>query len=195
MATPDAGGERRKSATVMFTDLVESTSMAERLDPEALAQVLGRYFSVARTVVERHGGTVEKFIGDAVVARFGVEQVREDDALRAVRSGLELREAVEGLSEELDSAYGVRLRLRTGINTGDVLVNRAQADNLAVSHAVSMAARLEQAAGADEVIVGEATFRLLGAGVDATPIEPLGVKGSSTPLLAWRVAGVLATPV
>ncbi len=166
--------------------------MAERLDPEALADVLGRYFAVARSVVEGHGGTVEKFIGDAVVAMFGVERVREDDALRAVRTGLELREAVDRLNDDLDAAYGVRLRIRTGINTGEVLVNPGQADNLAVGHAVSMAARLEQAAGPDQVVVGEPTFRLLGSGVEATPIDPLAVKGSSVPLRAWRVDGLVA---
>ena len=164
--------------------------MAERLDPEALAGVLARYFAVARSAVERHGGSVEKFIGDAVVAMFGVERVREDDALRAVRTGLDLREAVDRLNEELGPAFGVRLRLRTGINTGEVLVDDTRTDSLAVGHAVSMAARLEQAAGADEVVVGEPTYRLLGDGVDATELQPLAVKGSSLPLRAWRIAGL-----
>jgi class 3 adenylate cyclase/tetratricopeptide (TPR) repeat protein len=189
-----AASERRKTVTVVFTDLVESTSMAERLDPEALSTILGRYFALARSIAERHGGTVEKFIGDAVVAMFGVRQVREDDALRAVRTAVELRDAVGRLNDELDAAFGVRLRLRTGINTGEVLVDQAQTDSLAVGHPVSMAARLEQGAGPDEVVIGEPTFRLVGTAVDARPIEPLAVKGSSVPLLAWRVDGLAATP-
>ena len=162
IAPPGPPAERRKTITVVFTDLVESTSMAEQLDPEALSAVLARYFAVARATVERHGGAVEKFIGDAVVAMFGVEALREDDAIRAVRTAIELRDAVDRLNDDLEPAFGVRLRVRTGVNTGEVVVDAAQADSLAVGHAVSMAARLEQAAGPGEVIVGEQTFHLLG---------------------------------
>ena len=178
----------------MFTDLVESTSMAEALDPEALAAVLGRYFGDARSIVEAHGGTVEKFVGDAVVAMFGIKQVREDDALRAVRTALELRGRVEQLNDELEPVFGVRLRLRTGINTGEVLVDDTHDDSLAVGHAISMAARLEQAAGPDEVVAGEPTLRLVAAGVDAVELEPQAVKGSSAPLRTWRIDGLRTTP-
>src|SRR2546423_7991171 len=109
----EAARELRKTITVVFTDLVDSTSMAERLDPEVLSGVLSRYFEKMRIVVERHGGTVEKFIGDAVVAMFGVTDLHEDDAVRAVRAAIEMRDAVENVNVELEARYGVRLRTRT----------------------------------------------------------------------------------
>jgi class 3 adenylate cyclase/tetratricopeptide (TPR) repeat protein len=186
--------ERRKTITAVFTDLVESTSMAERLDPEALSAVLARYFAIARTTVEQHGGIVEKFIGDAVVAMFGIEQLREDDAVRAVRTAIDLRDAVERLNDELESAFGVRLRVRSGINTGEVVVATSSAESLAVGHAVSMAARLEQAAAPGEIVIGDQTYRLTRGEIGVTSLEPLAVKGSTVPLAAWRVDRLIATP-
>src|SRR6185312_10396940 len=113
--------------------------------PEALRAIMGRYFDVARTAIERHGGTVEKFIGDAVMAVFGIPVVHEDDALRAVRAALELRDAVE-------------IDVRIGVNTGEVVTGGA--DTLATGDAVNVAARLEQAAGTGEVLLGEQTYAL-----------------------------------
>src|SRR6476659_6450951 len=110
--------EVRKTVTLLFTDVTGSTAMGETLDPEAYRGVMGRYFDVARAAVERHGGTVEKFVGDAVLAVFGVPEVREDDALRAVRAAHELNAAVQMLSTELERTLGVRLEIRTGVNTG-----------------------------------------------------------------------------
>src|SRR5438128_4799393 len=138
LAAP-AEREARKIVTILFCDLVESTKLAERFDPEALQRLLARYFVGARTIVERHGGTVEKFIGDAVMAVFGVPTIREDDALRAVRAAQELRDAVD-------------IPVRIGVNTGEVVTGSG--DSLVTGDAVNVAARLEQAAGQGEVLLG-----------------------------------------
>jgi len=107
--------------TVLFSDVTGSTSLGELLDPESLRNVLSRYFDLARTVVQRHGGTVEKFIGDAVMAVFGVPAAHEDDALRAVRAATEVRENLAALNEELERESGVRLQTRIGVNSGEVV--------------------------------------------------------------------------
>jgi hypothetical protein len=107
--------EVRKTVTVLFCDVSGSTALGERIDPESLRRVMARYFETAKTIVERHGGTVEKFIGDAVMAVFGVPAVHEDDALRAVRAADELRGGLVGLNEELERSYGTRLDLRMGV--------------------------------------------------------------------------------
>src|SRR5207244_3851609 len=109
--------ESRKVVTILFSDVTGSTSLGEQLDPETLRQVMGRFYDVGRAVVARHGGTVEKFIGDALMAVFGVPQVHEDDALRAVRAALDLVAELERVNDELEASYGVRLALRTGLNT------------------------------------------------------------------------------
>jgi len=131
----------RKTVTVLFADLVESTSLAESLDPEALSAVLNRYFAEMRSIVEAHGGSVEKFIGDAVVGFFGVPQVHEDDAVRATRAALAMLDALENLNTGRKLPAGVELRARIGINTGEVAVTTGS-DSIALGHAVSMAARL-----------------------------------------------------
>ena len=121
---------------------------------------MGRYFAVARAAVERHGGTVEKFVGDAVLAVFGVPEVHEDDALRAVRAADELNDAVAALSERLLTELGVRLAIRTGVNTGSVVTGSARAGgSFATGDAVNTAARLEQAAGNGEVLLGALDVR------------------------------------
>jgi class 3 adenylate cyclase len=119
--TPVAGPsdrESRRTVTLLFTDVTGSTAMGEQLDPEAYRGVMGRYFHVARAAIERHGGTVEKFVGDAVLAVFGVPDVHEDDALRAVRAAHELNTEVLALADALTSELGVQLAIRTGVNTG-----------------------------------------------------------------------------
>src|SRR3954452_24325 len=113
--------EQRKTVTILFCDVAGSTELGERLDPESFRGLLARYFEQARLVIERHGGTVEKFIGDAVMAAFGVPVVHEDDALRAVRSAVELREAIAELNPELEGTYGATLDVRIGVNTGEVV--------------------------------------------------------------------------
>ncbi len=167
--------EQRKVVTVLFCDVSGSTALGEQLDPEALRTVMGRYFDVARAAIERHGGTLEKFIGDAVMAVFGVPTVREDDALRAVRAAQELRDAVE-------------IDVRIGVNTGEVVTGSG--DSLVTGDAVNVAARLEQAAGAGEVLLGDATHRLVRDAVDAELLPPLEAKGKSTPVTAYRLRAV-----
>src|SRR5439155_19509477 len=116
-----AARESRKTVTVLFCDVTGSTALGERIDPESLRNVMARYFETAKEAIERHGGTVEKFIGDAVMAVFGVPVVHEDDALRAVRAADEMRERLAELNRELESVWGVRLEMRIGINTGGVV--------------------------------------------------------------------------
>src|ERR687883_2073998 len=109
---------QRKTVTVLFCDVTGSTALGESTDPEALRALLARYFDEMKAIVERHGGTVEKFIGDAVMAVFGVPTVHEDDALRAVGAAGDLREALAALNDELVEPFGIRLEVRIGINTG-----------------------------------------------------------------------------
>src|SRR4051794_33389103 len=137
-----AAAETRKTVTVVFTDVTGSTAIGERLDPETLRRVMSRYFDEMREAVEAHGGVVEKFIGDAVMAVFGIPRVHEDDAVRAVRAAAEIRERLPALAAEV----GVSLTWRTGVNTGRVVVGGGQ--SLIVGDAGNVAARLEQAAAA-----------------------------------------------
>src|SRR5205823_6626782 len=150
-----ASREERKRVTVLFCDVVGSTALGERLEPETVRRMLGRYFETARKVVEDHGGSVEKFIGDAVMAVFGVPVLHEDDAVRAVRAAAELREALGPLNEELMREYGTTLALRIGVNTGEVVTGSDE--RLATGDAVNVAARLEQGAGPNEILLGAET--------------------------------------
>jgi class 3 adenylate cyclase len=192
--TPVAAGrehELRKTVTLLFTDVTGSTVLGELLDPEAYRAVMGRYFAVARDVVERHGGIVEKFVGDAVLAVFGIPDVREDDALRAVRAAADLQGGLQRLSEELQAELGVRLQVRTGVNTGPVVAGSARAGGaFATGDAVNTAARLEQAAPPGEVLLGATTYELVRDAVEVEPIEPVSAKGKSVPLVAFRLLGV-----
>ncbi|HEX7311928.1 MAG TPA: adenylate/guanylate cyclase domain-containing protein [Gaiellaceae bacterium] len=180
--------ELRKVVTVLFCDVTSSTALGERLDPESLRRVMARYFEVASDVIERHGGTVEKFIGDAVMAVFGVPVVHEDDALRAVRAAADLQPALRELNTELEAAYGVRLALRTGLNTGEVVTGTAE--RLATGDAVNVAARLEQAAQPGEVVLGGDTVRLVKDAVDVEPLAPLDLKGKAKAVPAYRLVAV-----
>ena len=155
LEAPEVVREQRKTITVLFSDVSGSTALGERLDPESLRHVLARYFDVAREAVERHGGVVEKFIGDAVMAVFGIPVVHEDDALRGVRAATDLRLGVAGLNEELERDFGTRLAVRIGINTGEVVTGTEE--RLATGDAVNVAARLEQAAQPDEILLGPET--------------------------------------
>ena len=177
--------------TVVFTDVADSTALGERLDPESLRRVMWRYFDTMQATLERHGGTVEKFIGDAIVTVFGVPAVHEDDALRAVRAALEMREALESVNESLSREYGVRIGARTGVNTGEVIVGNAVADQkLATGDAVNVAARLEQAAEAGAILIGETTYGLVRDAVVVEPAADVLAKGKSRPLPAWRLLGL-----
>jgi hypothetical protein len=152
---------------------------------------MGRYFDRMRDVVERHGGTVEKFIGDAVMAVFGVPTLHEDDALRAVRAALDMREAVASLSKELERDLGVTIATRTGVTPGEIVAGDPSAgQRLATGDAVNVAARLEQAAGPGEILIGDQTFRLARAALLVEEVEPLALKGKEHPVPAHRVVEV-----
>ena len=181
--------EVRKTVTVLFADVTGSTALGEQLDPESFRRVMARYFEAARRCLERHGGTVEKFIGDAVMAAFGVPVVHEDDALRALRAAVELRDSLGPLNQELERAYGVSLRLRTGVNTGEVVTGTQE--RLVTGDAVNVAARLEQAAEPGEILIGAQTHRLARSAILAEKIEPLVLKGKTEPLTAYRLVGVV----
>ncbi|MGZ4441043.1 MAG: adenylate/guanylate cyclase domain-containing protein, partial [Gaiellaceae bacterium] len=170
-----AAREYRKVVTVLFCDIVGSTELGESIDPEALRARLAGYFEEMKAIVERHGGSVEKFIGDAVMAVFGVPQVHEDDALRAVRAAVEMRDALPAL--------GVQARI--GLNTGEVVVGTSE--RLATGDAVNVAARLEQAAARGEILLGPETASLVRDAVDTEPTEPLVLKGKSEPVVAQRL--------
>src|SRR5581483_5314595 len=134
----DEPREERKTVTVLFCDVVGSTELGERLDPESVRRVLARFFETVSEVVERHGGSVEKFIGDAVMAVFGVPVVHEDDALRAVRAAAELRERLGSLNSDLTREFGTTIELRIGMNTGEVVTGTEE--RLATGDAVNVAA-------------------------------------------------------
>jgi class 3 adenylate cyclase/tetratricopeptide (TPR) repeat protein len=183
----------RKTVTILFCDVTGFTSLGERVDPETMRRVMLRYFDEMRTVLERHGGTVEKFIGDAVMAIFGVPQVHEDDALRAVRAADEMRRALNRLNDELQERFGVRLEERIGLNTGQVIVGDPSAQQtIATGDAVNVAARLQQAAQPGEILLGHETYRLVADRVRAGPLETFSAKGKSEPVGSWRLDEVRA---
>src|SRR5262245_33901891 len=174
--------EVRKTVTVVFSDVTGSTALGESTDPEALRALLARYFDRMKTIVESHGGTVEKFIGDAVMAVFGIPAAHEDDALRACRATIEMRDALPELG----------IRGRIGVNTGEVVTGTEE--RLATGDAVNVAARFEQAAEPGEVLIGEATHALVREAVVVEPVEPLALKGKSEPVPAYRLVSVLDAP-
>jgi class 3 adenylate cyclase len=180
--------EVRKTVTVLFSDVTGSTSLGERLDPEAVRRVMARWFEAARGVLERHGGTVEKFVGDAVMAVFGIPVLHEDDALRAVRAAADLRDELDRLNAGLERDHGVQIEVRTGVNTGEVVAGEGQ--TLATGDAVNVAARLEQAAAPGEILLGARTLSLVRAAVEAEPVEPLALKGKAEPVPAFRLKSV-----
>jgi class 3 adenylate cyclase/tetratricopeptide (TPR) repeat protein len=192
LVTPVEPHEVRKTVTVVFCDVTGSTAMGEKLDPESVRRVMSRYFSEMRTALERHGASVEKFIGDAVMAVFGVPQIHEDDALRAVRAAADMRQALILLNKELERDYGVTVAARIGVNTGDVVAGDPSGETLVTGDAVNVAARLEQAAAPGEVLIGPKTLRLVRDAVVADPIEPLELKGKSEPVAAFRLVEVMA---
>jgi class 3 adenylate cyclase len=183
--------EMRKTVTVVFCDVTGSTALGERLDPESLRGVMTRYFERMRGVLEAHGGTVEKFIGDAVMAVFGIPVLHEDDALRAVRAAEEMREALAELNVELEREWSLSLQARIGVNTGEVVAgDPAGGQNLVTGDAVNTAARLEQAATAGEILIGEETFHLTRDAVVAEPVDPLALKGKAEAVGAHRLLSV-----
>jgi class 3 adenylate cyclase/tetratricopeptide (TPR) repeat protein len=191
LAAPAPAREQRKTVTVLFCDVTGSTALGEKLDPETLRRVMARYFDEMKGAIERHGGTVEKFIGDAVMAVFGIPRVHEDDALRAVRAAAEMREVLGRLNKELERDQGVALAARIGVNTGEVVAgDPAAGQALVTGDAVNVAARLEQAASPGEVLIGVGTHALVRDAVVAEPVRPLTLKGKSELVPAFRLVSV-----
>jgi class 3 adenylate cyclase/tetratricopeptide (TPR) repeat protein len=187
--------EVRKTVTIVFSDLKGSTALGETLDPESLREVMSEYFREMRAALERHGGRVEKYIGDAIMAVFGLPKAHEDDALRAVRAAAAMREALAQLNVELERRWGVQLVNRTGVNTGEVIAaDAADAQRLVTGDAVNVAARLEQAAPACDVLIGEPTYRLVRDSVDVEPVEPLELKGKLERVNAYRLIAAREGP-
>jgi class 3 adenylate cyclase/tetratricopeptide (TPR) repeat protein len=181
LATAAPAREQRKVVTVLFCDLVGSTALGESTDPEALRTRMRRYFEDLRVILERHGGTVEKFVGDAVMAVFGIPVSHEDDALRAVRAAAEMRAAI--------AEHGLEARI--GINTGEVVVG-GEGETLVTGDAVNVAARLEQAAANGEALIGAETRLLVRDAVRVEPVAPLTLKGKSEPVEAFRLLEVVS---
>jgi class 3 adenylate cyclase/tetratricopeptide (TPR) repeat protein len=188
--------ETRRQVTIVFSDLKGSTALGERLDSEALREVMTMYFEAMSPALEAHGGTVEKFIGDAIMAVFGMPQAHEDDALRAVRAALEMTERLAVLNVELEARFGVTLVNRTGVNTGIVIASSESStrQRLVTGDTVNVAARLEQAAPACEVLIGEPTYRLVRDWVEVEEVEPLELKGKSERVPAYRLLSVTQGP-
>ena len=178
----------RRTVSVVFGDLVGSVGLGERLDPESLHNVLARYSDTCAEVLERHGGTVEKYIGDAVVAIFGLPSLHEDDALRAVRAAVEVRAAVAELSAELERTWGVGLGVKLAVSSGEVFVAPgSRRDAFASGDTINVAARLQGAAGEGEILLGEQTQHLVEQAVRVEALEPLMLKGRTAPVRAWRL--------
>ncbi|SDT82034.1 adenylate/guanylate cyclase [Streptomyces sp. TLI_053] len=186
--------ESRRKVSMLFLDVVGSTTLAERLDPEPLRRVMDRYFASCGACIAEHGGVVEKFIGDAILAAFGATAAREDDALRAVRAATGALAALAGLTADLAARYGVELEARAGICTGNVVVITRPGDDFrVVGDSVNTAARLQTAAAPGEVLICADTAAMVRAQVGIEPVEPLRLKGKSRPVPAWRVTAPDAT--
>ncbi len=187
----------RKQVTVLFSDLVGFTPLSERLDPEETRQIMGRVFGCAAEIVGRYDGRIEKFIGDAVMAIFGVPTAHEDDPVRAVRAALELHEAVASLSQEVAKRIGGPLALHSGINTGLVVTGELQFDRGTagpVGDTINLAARLMDAAGRNEIWIGPETRRLVARSFALDDLGERKLKGKSEPVSVARVRGAASQP-
>jgi class 3 adenylate cyclase/tetratricopeptide (TPR) repeat protein len=182
--------------TVVFSDLAGSTALGQELDPESTRQLMTRYFQAMSAVVQRYGGRTEKFIGDAIMAVFGVPRLHEDDVVRALQAASAMREALGGLNEEFERKWGVRIVTRTGVNTGEVIAgDPSRGESFVVGDAVNVAAGLEQAAEPGGILIGEATYRMVRDVATAEPVAAVHVKGRLEPLAAWKLVDVAPTPV
>ncbi|NNE13101.1 MAG: AAA family ATPase, partial [Ilumatobacter sp.] len=189
-ATPRDGGSvaapARKNVTVLFADLVGSTSFGERVDAESTRDAMAGYHAMATQAIESAGGRVAKFIGDGVMAVFGVPETAEDDADRAVAAGLALKHSFEPIRDRISRRHGVELGLRVGINTGEVVLADGDAD--IVGDAINTAARLEAACPPGDVVVGEETWRLTRSHVHYEMLGEVEVAGKAAPVATFRVA-------
>jgi len=188
-ATRRPAGTERRLVSVLFLDLVGFTTLSEQRDAEDMRVLLSAYFDTARTVIERHGGVVEKFIGDAVMSVWGTPVAHEDDAERAVRTALELVDAVEVLGQ----AEGVALQARAGVLTGEAATMPGSvSEGMVTGDMVNTASRLQSAADPGTVFVGEATFRAASRAITFEVVGELSLKGKQAPVTAWRAMRVVA---
>lgn len=195
MSTTTVSAASRQVVTVLFCDLVGSTSLAEAMDPERVRALLARYYDRMSGCVRAEGGETEKFIGDAVVAVFGLTRVHEDDALRALRTALAMQDAADDLHREVRSLWGVDLAVRIGVNTGEVVVDLADGSSRFIaSDVTNVAARLQQLAEPGSVVLSEATRTWAGTPARVAPHGDLRLKGRREPVQAWRLEGVEPRP-
>lgn len=183
--------------TVLFADLSDFTVLGGKLDAEAVREIVARFFAVARDEIRKFAGSVEKFVGDAVMAVFGLPQAHEDDPLRSVRCALAIRERLDLLNEEYRSAFGVTVAIHIGIETGEVIAAAGPSegrDFLLTGDAATVAARLQQVAGPNQILAGERTYRFARERFHFKSMGPLDLKGKELPVPAWEVVGPLAVP-
>src|SRR3954447_3184101 len=184
--------EERRQVAVLFADLSGYTAVAETLDPEALHSLVDRCLRRLGEEVERYGGTVDKYIGDNVMATFGAPVAHEDDAERAVRAALGMQEAMAEINEDLGRRHGVSFALRVGVNSGEVVAGAIGGGYTVIGDAVNVAARLQSAARPGTVTVGERTYRSTADAFEYTELEPLALKGKSQPVPAWEAVDLIA---
>jgi class 3 adenylate cyclase len=192
---PQPGSEQRKLVTVLFADLVGFTSMSEKMDPEDVREIVNSYFTLWSASIEKYGGVVEKFIGDAVMAVFGLTVAREDDPENAIRAALDMRQALTGLNEELKLARGLHLVMRTGIHTGLAIISllddrQARKEDggfVAVGDTVNLASRLQNAAPEGSILISHDTYRLVQGVFDIQMQDPVQVKGKQEPIQVYLV--------
>src|SRR6478609_6185410 len=191
LPTGEVFRESRKTVTIVFADPKPTTLDGGPPDPEAIRDVMPRYFEAMKSALEHHGGTVERFIGDAVMAVFGLPVRHEDDAVRAIRAAAAMQAALPALNDGFRATWGIELQNHIGVNTGEVIAGDASlGQRLVTGDAVNTAARLEQAAGAREVIIGDLTYRLARDEIEVEAIPPLTLKGKAEPVAAFRLVNV-----
>ncbi|HRC77906.1 MAG TPA: adenylate/guanylate cyclase domain-containing protein, partial [Kouleothrix sp.] len=187
--------EQRKLVTVLFADMAGFTATAETMDPEDVRDVIRAYFGRLSAAITRHGGWIEKFIGDAVMAIFGIPTANERDPEHAIRAALDMHQSLADLNAELERERGIRLAMRIGINTGPVVVSflggRQGEDFAVVGDTVNLASRLEHAAPVGGILISHATHRHVRGLFDFQPLPPLAVKGKAEPIQVYEVRGAL----
>jgi predicted ATPase/class 3 adenylate cyclase len=194
LRTIAATGQARKTVTIVFCDVVGSTPMAEELDTERVRAIMTRFFAEMQAMLERHGGTVEKYIGDAVMAVFGIPTLHEDDALRAVRAAADMRTALADLNEDLRRTTGMSIATRTGVNTGEVVVGDLGGEESVIGDPVNVAARLQGAASPGGILLGRDTYRLVRDAVRVGEATSLVLKGKGDAVTAYPLIGLLEAP-
>jgi DNA-binding SARP family transcriptional activator/tetratricopeptide (TPR) repeat protein len=184
---PVSAATVRKIVTVLFADVAGHTRLTTTLDPEAVRDVMTRFFGTMRAVIDRHGGTIEKYSGDEVMAVFGVPSAHEDDAVRAVRAAADMQAALDELNESLVRDLGVRLAMRVGINTGEVVTGDVSAGPLVIGEAVNVGKRLQEHTAPGEILLGPVTLSLARDFVEIAPVGALELRGRTEPLPAFRL--------